>query len=223
MSPTLPIVTVAGKICFYWNTWPTMHVCLTIPFPHNSFIGYQLRKLLWSFRTWFIRELFVAKIFLYSQIHINILHEHFLINWNNLLQNTVLQNKPITVGPSLAYMARSWKSKADIGWIIMDNLQMHEIFLWSKSKAVLLQAWSGWEGSRKLRCPDFMTTAQDGGKVVSLTHLPSLPPGNTPGTHFCYFSGVDVWNYTKDWLKKKSGEVLWFVLLTKCYYSDEFK
>ena len=35
-----------------------------------------------------------------------------------------------------------------------------------KSKAVPLQAWSGPEGSRKLRYPDFMTTAQDGGKVV---------------------------------------------------------
>jgi len=31
-----------------------------------------------------------------------------------------------------------------------------------------------------------MTTAQDGGKVVSLTHQLPLPPGNTPGTHFCY-------------------------------------
>jgi len=30
-----------------------------------------------------------------------------------------------------------------------------------------------------------MTKAQDGGKVVSLMHRPSLPPGNTPGTHFC--------------------------------------
>jgi len=40
-----------------------------------------------------------------------------------------------------------------------------------KGKAVPLQAWSGPEGSRKLRFPDFMTTAQDGGKVVSLTHL----------------------------------------------------
>jgi hypothetical protein len=30
-----------------------------------------------------------------------------------------------------------------------------------------------------------MTTAQDGGKVVSLTHWPPLPPGNAPGTHFC--------------------------------------
>jgi hypothetical protein len=54
-----------------------------------------------------------------------------------------------------------------------------------KGKAVPLQAWSGPEGSRKLRFPDFMTTAQDGGKVVSLTHRPPLPPGNTPSTHFC--------------------------------------
>jgi len=54
-----------------------------------------------------------------------------------------------------------------------------------KGKAVPLQAWSGPEGSRKLRFPDFMTTAQDGGTVVSLTHRPPLPPGNTPGTHFC--------------------------------------
>jgi len=38
--------------------------------------------------------------------------------------------------------------------------------------------------SRKLRFPDFMTTAQDGGKAVSLTHRPPLPPVNTLGTHF---------------------------------------
>jgi len=31
-----------------------------------------------------------------------------------------------------------------------------------------------------------MTTAQDGGKVVSPKHRPLLPPGNAPGTHFCY-------------------------------------
>jgi hypothetical protein len=33
----------------------------------------------------------------------------------------------------------------------------------SKGKAVPLHAWSGLEGSRKLRFPDCMTTAQDGG------------------------------------------------------------
>jgi hypothetical protein len=43
-----------------------------------------------------------------------------------------------------------------------------------KGKAVPLQAWSGPEGSRKLTFPDFLTTAQDGGKVVSLTHRPHV-------------------------------------------------
>jgi len=32
-----------------------------------------------------------------------------------------------------------------------------------KGKSVPLQAWGGPEGSRKLRFPDFMTTAQGGG------------------------------------------------------------
>jgi len=90
-----------------------------------------------------------------------------------------------------------------------------------KGKAIPLQAWTGPEGSRKLRFPiikfvipvvfiikldwmyvsnsclrqihilqsslrfpDFLTT-QDGGKIVSLTYRPPLPPGNTPGTHSC--------------------------------------
>jgi hypothetical protein len=42
-------------------------------------------------------------------------------------------------------------------------------------------AWGGPEGSRKPRFPDFLPPAQDGGKIVSLTHRPQLPPGNTPG------------------------------------------
>jgi glucan phosphorylase len=47
---------------------------------------------------------------------------------------------------------------------------MVHIYIEGKGKAVPLQAWSGPEGSRKLRFPDFLATAQDGGKVVSLTH-----------------------------------------------------
>ena len=83
-------------------------------------------------------------------------------------------------------------------------------------KAILLQAWSGPEGSRKLRFPDFMTTAQEGGKVVILTHRPHLLPGNPPDTHFCLRlsrpqghstigrivsmknSNVIIWNRTSD-------------------------
>jgi len=51
-------------------------------------------------------------------------------------------------------------------------------------KSVPLQAWIGPEVFRNLRFPDYVTVAQDGGKVVSLTHRPPLPPGNVPGTHF---------------------------------------
>ena len=54
-----------------------------------------------------------------------------------------------------------------------------------KGKAIPLQARRGPEGSRKLRFLDYVTMAQDGGKVVSLTHRPLLPPENIPGTHFC--------------------------------------
>ena len=39
-----------------------------------------------------------------------------------------------------------------------------------KGKAVPLEAWIGPGGSRKLRFPDFFTTVQDDGKVISLTH-----------------------------------------------------
>jgi len=42
-----------------------------------------------------------------------------------------------------------------------------------KDKAVPLQAWTGPEGSRKLRFPDFVTTAQDGGRF-------SAPAAFTP-------------------------------------------
>jgi len=60
-----------------------------------------------------------------------------------------------------------------------------KIYIYKSGKEVPLQAWSGPECSRKLRFPDFMTTTQDGGKFVSLTYRPPLPPGKTPGTHFC--------------------------------------
>jgi len=37
---------------------------------------------------------------------------------------------------------------------------------------------------RKLRFPDFVTTAQDGGRLSPLRTGRFYPPGNTPGTHF---------------------------------------
>ena len=73
----------------------------------------------------------------------------------------------------------------DIYYLIYTIFLTLLINICEKGKSVPLQAWSGPEGSRKLRFPDFMTTAQEGGKVVSLTHRPHLPPGNSAGTHFC--------------------------------------
>jgi len=65
------------------------------------------------------------------------------------------------------------------------KIDLHYVLSYCKDKPVPLQACSGPEGSRKLRFPDFMTTAQDGGKVGSLMQQPPLPPRNVPVTHFC--------------------------------------
>ena len=45
----------------------------------------------------------------------------------------------------------------------------------SKVKVIHVQAWTGLKGSRKMRLPDFVT-AHEGGKVVSPTQGPPLPP-----------------------------------------------
>jgi hypothetical protein len=79
------------------------------------------------------------------------------------------------------YVTLYWNSNCELTVCVSQKAS----YSVGKGKAVPLQAWSGPEGSRKLRFPDYMTTAQDGGKVVSPTHRPPVPPGNTPGTHFC--------------------------------------
>jgi hypothetical protein len=40
--------------------------------------------------------------------------------------------------------------------------------IFNKGKAYPLQAWRGPEGYRNLRLPDFVTTAQDGGRLSAL-------------------------------------------------------
>ena len=78
-----------------------------------------------------------------------------------------------------------WSSQTSILLLKFFYQQMYSYLTYKilKVKQVDL-AWSGPQGSRKLRFPDFMTTAQDNGEVVSLTHQPPFPPGNTLGTHF---------------------------------------
>ena len=49
--------------------------------------------------------------------------------------------------------------------LVQRNLRYIYIY---KGKTVTLQAWTGPEGSRKLRLPDFVTTAHDGGGLSAL-------------------------------------------------------
>jgi len=60
------------------------------------------------------------------------------------------------------------------------------ICVYIKSKAIPIQAWTGPEGSSRLRLPEFQDNQHM--KVVSLSALRTgrlYPPGNIPGTHFC--------------------------------------
>jgi len=53
--------------------------------------------------------------------------------------------------------------------VAMDRFSLYLALLYvKKGKAVPIQAWTGPEGSRKLRFPDFVTTAQDGGRLSAL-------------------------------------------------------
>jgi hypothetical protein len=54
-----------------------------------------------------------------------------------------------------------------------------------------------------------MTTARDGGKVVSLTHRPPLPQGNTPGTHFSWSRDSVVGTATRYGLEGLEIESRW--------------
>jgi len=71
---------------------------------------------------------------------------------------------------------------------VISALKDKRIFIvgnWSPLISNQLQAWTGPGGSRRMRLLDSKTTAHEGGKVVSPTHRPPLPPTNIPGTHFC--------------------------------------
>jgi hypothetical protein len=68
-------------------------------------------------------------------------------------------------------MGKTWKLCQN-----RDNLSQQLV----KGNAVSLQPLTGPESSRSLRLI-LRQTAHEGGKVVSPTHRPPLPPGNIPG------------------------------------------
>ena len=84
--------------------------------------------------------------------------------------------------------------------------------IYVKGKAVPFEAWSGPEGSRKLRFPDFMTTAQDGGKVCQLY----APAAFTPTKYSWYSFLLEVESTPrpqcdrKDFMSvKNSNDTIW--------------
>jgi len=54
-------------------------------------------------------------------------------------------------------------------WILSPIAHCVLFYIKVKGKAVPLQAWTGPKGSRKLRFPDFVTMAQDGGRLSALS------------------------------------------------------
>ena len=91
----------------------------------------------------------------------------------------------VRIGLSLRPLHRVMSSGINKKYIYKICIIYYIYIYKGKVKAVQLQARKVPEGSRKIRFPDIVTTPQDGGKVVSLTHRPSLHPENIPGTHFC--------------------------------------
>ena len=110
-------------------------------------------------------------------LHTNIKRFYFQVYWSWFLKPEIggstcgIKNcsPQVTLknSPSLSFssLSRFWQHKS---WFRTPHIY--------KGKAVPLQAWSGPDGSRKLRFPHFMKTAQDGGKVVSRMHRPPFPP-----------------------------------------------
>jgi hypothetical protein len=86
---------------------------------------------------------------------------------------------------------RIWEIRFENNWI-WANVISHKLLilailnlpdlLGDLIKTVPLQAWSGPEGSRKLRFPDFLTTTQDGGRGCQ----PYAPAAFTPRIYTWY-------------------------------------
>ena len=94
------------------------------------------------------------------------------VAWQIYVGSTVLWEFPASIFRLIRArcFVRQLQGLVTICWGSEERDFVFNVGLWllGKGKAVPLQAWTGPEGSRKLRFPDFMTTAQDGGKLSAL-------------------------------------------------------
>jgi len=111
---------------------------------------------------------------------------NWIVNWPSLVSMSLVSKCRrllaafyIYIHPmrNVSYNELPWENYCNflLEWKTLERLRKNLKFSfpasWSrmvKGKAVPLQAWTGPEGSRKLRLPDFVTTAQDGGRLSAL-------------------------------------------------------
>ena len=87
---------------------------------------------------------------------------HLPLSWDRWLLSTSSYRTPLRHIPSLYH-------HQSISYVVVFFYSdIYTTKVKGKGKAVQLQAWTGPEGSRKLRFPDFVTTAQDGGRLSAL-------------------------------------------------------
>jgi hypothetical protein len=119
---------------------------------------------------------------------LNHLHNRELSNLN---QNDInAKNGPVycLISTAIFLLQIAQKICAYLRFLLPLRLTISKFLVWfirhpsqstsslpGKTKAIPVQAWTGPEGSSRLRLPDYMTTAHEDGKVVSLKHWLPLP------------------------------------------------
>ena len=135
--------------------------------PHIRFAFFHLRVSEWTNRQF--RNVFVSHKIIFTVVCM----------WATPLWEHFRKSLPLVLYTNIYITGLHWRS----AWHLQQSTRKVatkddciDTTCIGKGKSVPLQAWSGPEGSRNLRFPDFVTTARDGGKVVSHTHRPLLPP-----------------------------------------------
>jgi hypothetical protein len=78
-------------------------------------------------------------------------------------------------------------------------------------KAIPSQAWTGPEGSRRLRLPEFKKSVHEGGRVVSHTHRPPLPP---PPPQEIYLVHISLRSWADPRTMRPEGLCQWKIPMT---------
>ena len=122
---------------------------------------------------WIYADVDIACYFISSSylfIYFVLLPSHRVTRWRSLLRHCASSQ---TIAGSIPDSNYSLTKSSGRTMALGMTQPLTEI---RKAKSVPLQAWSFPDGSKKSRFPDFMTTAQKDGKIVSLTQPAAFTP-----------------------------------------------